>query len=238
MNFIYEFEVMIEKEVSKTKTETEENKEIVITTKNKELVPVYFAFKKASRGDREEVETERAATWSKAVERGIMTEAMALKYFNNQGGILSDEQKKDYNDCLAAIESKRIELKKLETDEKTPEAGDKEKIEKEIEIFNQKLLAYQRLETAFFENTAETKARLRAIEWLVLNLSYFKEDKAKNWEPFFKGKDSKEKSEYSEKLEEESNELYIKTRDKLTIIAALFLNSGNSLKKEDIEKFA
>lgn len=229
MKFIYEFEINVEKDVEKVETKNENGTEITTKTKVKELVPVYFSFKKASRGDRENCEEFRAAAWNKAVERGIMTEAIALKHFNNLGGILSDGQKKEYADILASIQSKSDELKK--------EGIDKEKIMKEVAELGEKISAFQRQETVFFENTAEVKARLKAIEWLTLNMSYFKEDKTKEWEVFFKGETLEKKYEYSDKLEEDQNELYLKSRDKLMLISALFLSLGNNLKKEDIESF-
>jgi chemotaxis response regulator CheB len=226
---IYEFDVNIEKEVEKVETKNENGAEITTKIKSKELVPVYFAYKKTSRGERETCEEFRAAAWGKAVEKGIMTEAIALKHFNNLGGILSDGQKKDYTDILAEIQKKSDELK--------GENVDKDSVNKKIAELSEQIAVFQRQESAFFENTAEVKARLKAIEWLTLNMSYFKEDKTKDWEPFFKGETLEKKYEYSDKLEEDKNELYFKTRDKLMLISALFLSLGNNIKKEDIESF-
>lgn len=227
---LYEFEVKIEKEVEKIETKKEGDVETTTKIKVKELTPVYFAFKKPSRAEREACEEFRAAAWGKCVERGIMPEAVLLKTYSNHGGILSEGQKKEYNDLIAEIEVKRIEYDKIEGEEK-------EKILREIVNLRDQILAFERSQSGFFDNTAEAKSRLKTIEYITLTFSYFREDSSKNWESFFKGDSVEKKYESLEKMEDESNELYLKSKDKLTFISALYLHLGNSLKKEDVESF-
>lgn len=224
---IYEFDVKIEKEIEKSVTTTEEDREIITKTKVKELVPVYFAFKKASRGERESCEEYRAAAWSKAIEKNIMPEIVALKKYNDY--LTSEDQEKEYINVIAEMEIKR---KQLEV-----ESVDKEKITDEILKLGEKISIFEKQREAFFQNTAEAKARTKAIEWLMLNLSFYKESVDKPWEQFFKGPNLLEKYQYSEKLEDAENELYLKAKDKLMFLAAIFLSLGNNFNKEEIEEF-
>jgi hypothetical protein len=227
---LYEFDIKIEKEVEKTETIKEGDKEVITKTKVKELAPVFFAFKKPSRSERESCEEFRAAAWGKCIEKGIMPEAVLLKTYSNHGGILSEGQKKEYNDLLSTIETKTKEYNDAASEVK-------ENILKEIINLREEVITFQRSQSGFFENTAEAKSRLKTIEYITLMFSYFREDAAKNWEPFFKGDTLEKKYNYLEKLEDDSNELFLKSTDKLTFISALWLHLGNNLKKEDIESF-
>ena len=145
---IYEFDVKIEKEVEKVETKIEEGKETITKIKVKEPVSTFFAFKKPSRSEREGCEEFRAASWGKCIEKGIMPEAVLLKTYSNHGGILSDGQKQEYNDLIAAIESKTKEYDKIDGE-------DKEKVLKEIVNLREQIYTFERSQSGFFDNTAE-----------------------------------------------------------------------------------
>lgn len=223
---IYEFNIMVDKEVEKTETKNENGVETITKTKVLEKAPIYFAFKKASRTDREICEETRAAAWSKAVEAGIQPEAILIK--SKYGESFMNDTRKNYIDTLAALDIKRKELDK--------ENADKDSINNDIRLLNDNIVQIQRDQMSFFENTAEVKARVKAIEWLTLNMSYFREDKNKDWQPFFKGDTLKEKYDSADKMDDENNDLYNKSRDKLSLAAAAFLTVGNGVTADMIDE--
>lgn len=233
---IYEFSVSIEKEVEKVETKTENGSEVTTKTKVKESVPVYFAFKKPSRVERESVEEHRAAIWSKyVIEKGIVSEAVLLKAYSNSGGILSEQDKKFYTEMRALLATKIKEYQdKPDTEENK---SFRESLMKEIMDLRDNIVTFERAQSAFFDNTAESKARVKAIEFIILNFSYFRHDAKNSWEQFFKGDSLERKYDDLDKKDEESDELYNKTKDKLSFVASLYFSLGSNLKKEDIDTF-
>lgn len=225
---LYEFSIDVEKEIEKVETKNENGTETTIKTKVKESVPVYFAFKKASRNERESAEEYRVAVWGKAVERGILPQAIIAKQYSNYGGIFSETQKKEYNELLETVSNKRKEYE-------TSDDINKERLKIEIQKLGEKIMEFENSQSEFFINSAEAKARNKTIEWLVLNLSFTRDDNTKEWKPFFLGDSLEKKYESLEKMEEEESEFYIKTRERLMFVAAMYLALGNSIKKEDID---
>ncbi len=111
----------------------------------------------------------------------------------------------------------------------------RDSITTDILDLRERFIRLQQSQESFFANTAEAKARNKLIEWLVLHLSYHRVDEAKPWEPFFIGEDTTSKIVNLEKMEEGEDDLYLKSRDQLTFIAALWVSLGGNLKKEEID---
>jgi hypothetical protein len=232
---LYEFEVLVEREVEKTITTEKDGKTITETTKSKEKVPVYFSFKKPSRAERELAEEERVSWWSRYVEKGILPEALLLKTYANYGGILSEEQKKYYDELQLDLHNTIEDIYQA----KALNKDDKEMIDvltKKMIDLRGKIIDFKQNQSVFFDNTAEAKAKGKLIEFLLLNLSFFKKNKEDNWNMFFKGDNLEQKLEYVESLEESEDELYNLSKDKLGFIAAICASSGSSLKKEEIDE--
>ncbi len=232
--YIYEFEAKVEKEVTKVEKKEENGAITTVETKVKESVPVFFAFKKPSRAEREDAEEYRARKWGEFVKKGIMPEAILLKSYANYGGILDEEQKKYYIKIRASYAEKleRLQLAKISKDE-----------EKSIELMSESLrlrdeiIEFERNQSAFFENTAEAKSRNKLIEYLILKLTYFKSSSDKQYEPYFKGEEVDEKLKFLENLEDSKDELILKVWGQLLFISSLYVSLGGDLKKEDIEEF-
>lgn len=234
---LYEFSVSDVREVEEViVTDTEDGKTLTEKRKVTKTVPVYFAFKKPSRNEDALAEEERAVWWSHYVERGILPEALLLKVYSNYGGILSEEQRKYYyglqTDLLLAMQD--LEFARI---------NEKEDTEKHKTLGNlvvklrDEIFKFQQEQAVFFENTAESKSRIKHVEYLTLHMSYFRTDEDKDWEPFFKGKETEEKIKSLELFEEKQDQLYLKARNELMFIASIYVGSNGSADTTTIKSF-
>lgn len=234
--FIYEFTVDIEKEIEKTTVEEKDGVKTSTTTKVKELSPIFFAFKKPSRNERESADEYRAMYWSKYVEAGILPQAILLKKYANNGGILSDEDRVNYQTMQLDLYNKmdnQKELKILKPDDK----DGYEKIMLEIIDLRGKILEFEKNQTSFFDNTAEAKSHIKYLEYLILNLCYTKSTSDGTWIQFFPGDTMNKKLDFLESLEENETHIYQKVKNKFIFLASIYVSLGGNVKKEDIDKF-
>lgn len=233
---LYTFSIIVNREIDEVTTTETDGKVITETIKAKKPVEIFFAFKKPSRSERELAEEERAIWWSKYVERGILPEAQLLKLYLNGGGILSEDQKKEYTDLRVQLFDKGKEhtiatvVNKDNKDEHT-------RLYREYLDLRDKVLAFEQEQSSFFENTAEAKSRVKVADYLVTNLSYWREAVDKPWIPFFKGVNSIEKASDLTNKEEASDELYLLSKDYLYFLASFLFASGYNATTESIDEY-
>lgn len=222
---LYEFTITQEREVDETTKREEDGKTISETVKVKKSTKVWLSFKKPSRPERELAEEERAAWWSRYVEKGILPQAILLKTYANSGGILNKEDYAYY---------RTLEKEFLDTQKKIQEmyVNEKDKVQEIAQLemrfmdIRNLLLEFEQKQSVFFDNTAEAKAKAKLINYLVLHMSYVKFDETKDWEPFFKGVTIEEKQEYFDKLEEDNDDLLSKSYQILYFVATMFSTQG------------
>lgn len=232
---LYEFKITKETEVDKTTVREEEGKTISETTKVKEKTPIWFSIKSPSRIERELAEEERAAWWSRYVEKGILPAALLLKTYANYGGILSKEDAAYYYTLqqeLLSIERKSSQIAINEKD-KIDELAD---LDKRFIDVRKLILDFEEKQAVFFDNTAEAKARFKMIHYMVLHLSNYKTDENKDWEAFFKGTTTEEKLAYQDKLIESSDEIYSKSYPILELVAGLYA-AGGGFNKDSLDQY-
>lgn len=242
---LYEFKVSLPKEVDQTHTRIEGEgaaaKTVTEVTKVTRQVSVPVCLKRPSRVEREEADVERAVWETHFVTRGVLPSALLLKVYANHGGILSDDQKKAYHKLLADYDLADLELRRLlinETDNKTLiEATALLKVD-----LKQQIMDFQQEQAVFFNNTAESKARQKLIEWLVLHLSYSQEVKSDEslgeWAPLFAGKTTEDKLVSFDRLVEDESPLFAKARSMLEFLATVLASSDGTVSKEEVEAFA
>lgn len=232
MKYLYEFTVDKEYEEDKTEEREENGQKVSVVTKEKKRKPVYFCFKKPNREERDEAEIVQAAYLSYCVTRGILTEAMLSKTYGNYGGVMTDDERKYYADLLAQFNEKKADFQIKSLGESVPKE-ELTQINSDLMSISIKIRQFQSQQNAFFENTAEAKAKNRMIEYLALTLLYFKEDEKQDYKPYFKGASMDDKIKYAETLEEKEDNFYISVRNKITLFSAFYANAGDSLKAED-----
>jgi hypothetical protein len=236
MKTVYEFIVTTEREVEETTTKQEGDKIVTETVKVKKRVPTWFAFKQPSRMEKELAEEERAAWWSRYVEKGILPEALLLKRYADYGGILSEEDRKYYQNLRSEMILTQQEWRELYINDKTNEVRKRELADKLADI-QERLVQFEQEQDVFFSNTAEAKARAKLIEWLVMHLSYVKYDENKEWEPYFKGIVTEEKIKSYDKLVDAQDGILAKSYPILSFVATIYSSSQGGLNKELLDEF-
>jgi hypothetical protein len=144
-----------------------------------------FAIISPNRKLKQDGEIYYAAQLSRFISAGILPKALWEKVMKNNGGLISDPDRKEYSALykkLIAVNTKIIEL--IGSDgSKTISELDKEKAD-ELESLQAESLeikkGMQELENEhfnFYENTAESKARNQTILWWSMHLSMERNEK-------------------------------------------------------------
>lgn len=246
MKLIYEFEIQKEVEVDKTETREENGATVTVTTKVKEKKPIYFAIKRPSRNEKEEGEMHRASYFAHCVEKGVITQAALRKKYgdssgvSDNGGVYTNEEEKQYSILRNRLRDAIEEYKLLSVNKDEESAKKRDETFDEIFNIRGKVMEFENSATLFYQDTAEAKARNKLIEYLVLNLTYFRDDTSKPWLPFFKGETIEEKIKHVSDLEDNDDPIYLQVGEKLALVVTLLLTNPNLTKEQidNIEKEA
>lgn len=236
MKKLYTFTVLKEEEIEKEETSTNEAGDtVVIKKKVKEDVPHKFFIRKPTRSLYESAELFHGGEVAKALSSGMMTRAQLDKRFINDGGILSEPERKNYSDLLVGWKDKSIEYQKLSLKsaaELTIEEKTKlDKLVEELITINEKLQSFQLEREEFFASTAETWARNRTVVWWLLFLSYFDDEK-----PFIDGVDFNEKIAKYDEILDGNDEFKNKVLSRFSYFITLWF-MGRANTEEDFTLF-
>lgn len=234
MKTIYEFEIKKEVEVDKVETREENGTTISVTTKVKEQKPIFFAIKRPSRNEKEEGEMHRAAYFSYCVEKGIITQAALRKKYGDAGGVYTNDEEKQYSILRIRLRDALEEYKLFSLNEDEESKKKKDEIFNEIFSIREKIIEFENSATLFYQDTAESKARNKLVEYFILYLTYFREDTSKEWSIFFKGDTVEQKLKYLSDLEDNDDKTYLLVAEKLAFVITLLLSNPN-LTKEEID---
>ena len=192
MKTMFEFDIYQEKEIEKVDVSiNEKGEEVKVTSKIKTTVPVKLAIKKPTRSLFDEAELFYGVRLSEGIKAGLLTRALLAKRFNNDGGVLSDEEQKEYNELYIEFFNLQSEFQKLSIKEESIRSDEeKENLKIVIAKMNdarERLQKYEMAQANLFEQTAENRARNKTIMWWVLQLSLIQGDDKKFKELFQDG---------------------------------------------------
>jgi hypothetical protein len=239
LKFIHTFQAYRTEEVEKVEVEKRENEEVKVTKKVKEEVPYTFGLLKPGRSMKEEAEIFHAGLMNEyVISRGLMTRQQLLKRYANDGGSMSEPEKKRYAELLAetlkqeeALERVQINLDNLKEEEK----------EKKIQEITEKLVgarvAIQEIISAqnnLYEHTAETKAEEKTIFWWMLKLAYIKKDN-KDFVPYFGPGSIEERVAKYDELEESEDSFSREVIKRFLWYVSLWYN-GQVSTEEDFKR--
>jgi hypothetical protein len=166
-----------------------------------------FGLIKPNRKLKQEGEIYYTAQLSRLVSAGVLPRAIWEKVIKNNGGAISDPEKKEYSDLYKEL----IDLNKnlLDVSSKTEEDISEEEKQKETSQIQAKMMDVRRkmqaLESeqmSLYDNTAEVKARNSTIIWWSMYLAGEKNESGE-FVPVIKGEDVDEKlDQYDIILEE------------------------------------
>lgn len=234
MKRIYAFTLNKEIEVEKKEKSLDtDNKEITILKKVKENQVNNYFIAKPTRLQLETAEIFFASVVSKCISQGILSVSLLQKRVLNDGGILSEEQKKAYEGLYSQLfEKQSIHKELLAKTEKTEE--DNEKIKSVFNEVVNTLTDIQDIEgkmgNNLFQNTAENIARNRCSVFWMLNLAY-KDENGKEI-PLFPGKTYEEKIAVYDNFEENGTEYDIEVLKKFFLVTSLWYLGKAETKEE------
>ncbi len=233
---VYQFPVTLQqkkvvkdvKEENGTKTTVEVEKEI----------PTSYTFflKRPSRAEREEADIERAAHLSYCIQRGVITEAVLSKTYANLGGVLSNEDQKYYAGLLYTLKEETEKFHKLALESNTATEEEKRANFDLLMSTRKKIIDFQMEQEEFFSNTAETKAKVKYIEVLMMLLTYFQDESGADPKPFFAGADYREKLASAEKMEENNDPLFLAVKERLSFLYSVLVSSDGAITEAELKK--
>lgn len=231
LKFLFEWSSPVSRQVNETNTRVEDGKTITETVPVTRTINVPFGFKLPSRLEREDMKVEQAVWCSRYIDKGIKPAALLNKLYANDGGILDNVDQILLAEYQARFLAAETELKRLEVNE----PGNKEALTAARLEFVQSRNAILRFHTdnaVFFNNTAESMARQKTIEWALMNLTYYRPTKDDgtndDWTPFFPGATTEDRLEAFDKMVEGGNEMWAASRTYLEFLATFTVDGGTA----------
>ncbi len=245
MKTLYQFEIKKQIEVEEPVTKTDaEGKEIKVLEKIKKDEPHKFLIKKPSRNLFDDADLFYGVVKSEGIRAGLLPRALLIKRFLNDGGALSEAENKFMTTVFEDFDKKLSEYQRLNLKEETAknkEEKDKQDVLlKELVGLQGDIEDFELKQNDLFKDTAEHRAKIHAILWWVLQLSYMENGKAEPV-PFFGEGDFKQKQlKYDELLE---NDVDIRAKGEEYLLEALkkfsylisFWYNGKAAKPEDFK---
>jgi len=239
MKTMFEFDIYHEKEVEKIEVSTnEKGEEVKVTSKVKTTAPVKLGIKKPTRSLFDEAELFYGVRLSEGIKAGLLTRALLAKRFNNDGGVLSEEEQKEYNDLYndflnLQVDFQKLSLKQesLRTDEEKSELA---KIIEKMTETREMIQKYEMAQANLFEQTAENRARNKTIMWWVLQLSLIEGEDKKLKELFGDGSYDEKLKKYDEIEESELGLEKIALQKLLYLISFWYI--GRAATQEEFSK--
>jgi hypothetical protein len=243
---LYSFNIDIEREKEKeiTKEKKRKNKETgkmetveetVIRTVT-EKVPVRISLRKPSRTQIEDGDMFYSIWLNKFIKMGLLTRAMLAKKQVDVGGTLNEDDKMNYAKLyLKLFEKQQNIIRYSAKDQSEMSASEKERLQSsvsELAVIRKQLSDFEAAQASIFDHTADVKARNKTITWFLLHLAYIQEGEGEGKEdpanamPMFLGTEYDEKYRNYQELDENQDEAFTKSIDKLSTVATIWYMSG------------
>lgn len=233
----YIYETTVNKEVVEQITEErEENGEkIKITKDSKKIKPVKIAVLSPDRKKYKEADIFYAKTLSNYLKEGLMPYSLVSKRYINDGGPLTDEEKRAINSMRNKYNELQEEYFSMQgpfTDEQNKRRG---QIISEMTEINRIIGQINNSYSEIFENTAEAKTKNDIIEWWILNLSLINDEKDNEYKFLYEDGDYDSKVEALEKLESKGDPFFNEVIKKLSYFVSFWYTSGSKIGAEDFK---
>lgn len=195
---LYEFTLHREAEVEIEEEKEIDGERVVVKKKVKTELPVQLFIKKPSRSELEEIEFEYDKEWARLMRAGLLSRAMLEKQILEQGGVLTDGERKTRLEVAKDLSAKITEYEELLVQENKDEERVKT-LGQEIIDGQISLQSFHSVEESVYNNCAETKARNKTVNYILANFCYIDEGTPKL---FFQGDTFEEKlDDWAEKQE-------------------------------------
>jgi len=233
---IYEFtETRSEKQAIEKKRKNKDGEEETIISSKTVKVPVKFVIEKPTRRMADDAEVYYSVQLSKAIKMGIVTKAMLVKKYADNGGALSDDESKELLQSLKKLNDMETEFQLIKALDDPKEKDKADKLELKINSLRRDLVNLETSLQTVYQHTADAKAERETLLWYVINLSKVVNKDDEN-ESFFSGVDFEEKLEDFYAKYEEEDGFYYDAVIKLSKIVGYWFFSQDAT-SDDIDKF-
>ena len=217
-------------------------KQVVIETRDVvEEQPVRVILRKPTRTQLEDGDMFYSIWLNKFIKMGLLTRAMLAKQHLDVGGSLTEEEKQKYAQLYVRLYEKQQSVQRFSLKSPDERSNDEnERLQTAIEelgVIRKELTDFEAVQASMFDHTADIKARNKTITWYLLHLahvSYGDSDDAEV-DPLFKGETYDDKYQSYMELDEQNDEVYLKSIDKLSSLATIWYMSGVS-NSEDFDR--
>jgi hypothetical protein len=183
---------------------------------------------------------------SEGIKAGMMTRALLAKRFDNDGGVLSDDDKTRYSALYFTLfelqnEYQRISL--IDKAKRTTVEEDKFKdIVKALIETREKIQDFETAQASIFDQTAENRARNKTIMWWTLMLAYeaveAQEDKIEDFPFFGVGEVESKLDKYDDIEENEDRDEFLAEVMRKFAYFVSFWYVGKAATEEEFEQLA
>ena len=230
------------KEVEVTKEEKSkdsEGNEVTTSKLVKEEKTISVGIRKPTRRMHDDGELFHGVELSKAIKAGMMTVNLLRKRYVNDGGYMADDEKNEYAMLYLETTQKENELQKLRVNLEALSEEEKEdsvtKVTLEIADLKRRMFDFETQRNQLFEQTAEARARNKAIMWWVLFLGYTREGEEEEWKPLFNGDTYDEKYESYDELQNLGDPFFDEVSQQLAYYISFWYN-GQLSEPEDFSR--
>jgi len=225
MKTIYDFEVFVEEEVTKTveKKRKKKNKETgkmeqwteKVEEKVVEKIPHQIAIKKPTRSQIEEADLFYSIQFNKYIKMGLLTDSQIAKKQIEVGEGLSKDQINDYLKLQELYTQKEEMLyRTLAINEKEGADEEREKrknsIISDMLIIENKMGEYKKMQISAYNHTSDSRASMDCLLWWILHLTYFRkgDSETEEYSEMFEGANYSTKQERLNEMEEDGGYWY------------------------------
>jgi len=189
MKKLYEFKLPNKQKIKETTTEkNDQGQEVSTTTEVEKTVDRKFFIKRPTRRLFDEAELYYGVKLSEGIKAGLLTRALLAKRFSNDGGVLGDKEKEQFQGLYEELFEKQVEHQALSLktkEERSAEENEKfEELQDWLKEARARVQEFEMQQSSLYDQTAENRARNKSILWWVLYLSYSIDDQD-NETPFF-----------------------------------------------------
>lgn len=247
MKTLYDFEVFTKKTVKKEieKSRQKKDKETgevkkwteKVIEEVEEDVPVQILIKKPTRSLFEESSLFYSISFNKYVRMGLLTDSQVAKKQLDLGDGFSQEQLSNYLKHTNRKQELQEMIIRINIKE-NPSEEDQERLRKlklDLVSNDYELEKYEKLKSSAYEHTADSKARSETLLWWCLFLSYIKKNDEDEAKPMFSGSTFEEKKLSMEQYEDEDDEVYNKSYQRISDVISIWYFLGQD-DKGDIQK--
>lgn len=200
------------------------------------VVKKEYALLKPNRSMKESGEIFYSSEVSRFAKAGVLPRAAWSTILSNSGGSISESEREEYGKMIIDFRDKSLEVQRLITKGSgsltAEETESLSRLSLELEGIKNSIQAFESDQANIFENTAEAKARNKAIMWWTLFIAYEKTE-AGDYKEVIPGASYTEKLDAYDTLEEESSDKFkLEALSRIVYFVALWFLGRASTEEE------